>query len=42
MTGKFAYVCPFCLDSEGFSIELDDDGICDSCGYDEYGGNKHE
>ena len=24
--------CPYCIDSEGFSIPLEDDGICPICG----------
>ncbi len=33
-TDEISECCPFCVDSEGFAIELDGDGICLVCGYD--------
>lgn len=25
--------CPYCVDSEGFQVQLEGDGYCPSCGY---------
>jgi hypothetical protein len=29
-------MCPFCVDSEGFPVELVDGGCCPICGYNKY------